>query len=77
MFTYTTLASGVCLLLYVLSLWNKRKIAKDSNVPFQAFDQPQTLQAVDINVVKALLAFILIALGVIADRLVVIADRIH
>jgi hypothetical protein len=77
MFTYTILAAVVGLLLYVLSQWNKSSIAKRSNVPFQVWGQLQTLQEVDIYAVKTLLWFILIGLGVIADRLVVIADRIH
>jgi amino acid transporter len=74
---YTILAFGFGFILYVFSLWNKRRIAKRSNVPFQAWGQPQTLQEVDIAVVTAFLWFILIALGVIADRLVVIADRVQ
>jgi hypothetical protein len=69
MFTYTIIAVVAGAVLYVLSQWNKSRIAKRSNVPFDAWGQLQTFQEVDIYAVKTLLWFILIGLGVIADRM--------
>jgi hypothetical protein len=77
MLTYTIIALVAGAVLYSLSQWNKSRIAKRSNVPFDFWGQLQTFQEVDIYAVKTLLWFILIALGIIVDQLVVIADRIH